>query len=266
MSSASAPIPPFPPKLRELGAGPERLDETQHAALERDGFLLLPGHIAADDLDQLRIHYDRLMREKYEDAAAITTGGQNDFWHHETGTRRLTDLLSEAEIFVRIATDPVFLTVSHLLLRGPIKHDSINAREPLRGQGHQGLHQDGPPVTDGRAYCVNSAWLLDDFRADNGPTRIIPGSHRWAHGLDGHDCKADHTLQRLMAAAAGSVLIFSGSVWHGGTVNQSGAPRRVVHSSIIRRDHDLGPRAQRLRIRKATWDRLSPAARWLFDV
>ncbi len=98
-----------------------------------------------------------------------------------------------------------------------------------------------PMPTKGTQYCVNSAWLLDDFRDDNGPTRLIPGSHRGAAPLAGHDGQADHPDQRLILAPAGSVLIFSGSDWHGGTVSRSRVPRRVVHSSIIRRDHDLGP-------------------------
>ena len=35
---------------------------------------------------------------------------------------------------------------------------------------------------------------------------------------------------------AGSVAVINGHIWHGGTRNESGAPRRVLHLAIGRRD------------------------------
>ncbi len=80
------------------------------------------------------------------------------------------------------------------------------------------------------------------------------------------DTQAAHPAERLVIAPAGSVLVFPGSLWHGGTQNRTAIGRRVIHVSFVRRDHDLGARAQRLRIRKATWERLNAGSRWVLDV
>ena len=64
-------------------------------------------------------------------------------------------------------------------LLGEIRIYSLNARNPLKGQGQQPLHSDVPRVhaTDWRV--VNSMVMLDDMTPDNGPTRVVPGSHKW---------------------------------------------------------------------------------------
>jgi ectoine hydroxylase-related dioxygenase (phytanoyl-CoA dioxygenase family) len=65
---------------------------------------------------------------------------------------------------------------------GPaIKLSSLNARsaDPNTDIG-QPLHVDMGAIADERGYWVcNTVWMLDDFTLDNGPTRMVPGSHTW---------------------------------------------------------------------------------------
>jgi hypothetical protein len=263
---ASPSITGIPEQLGTLGVGPDTLSEAQREALDRDGFLLLPSHLRADELETLRQRHDELMSQKYGQAPS-SPPTSNDHWFHEPGTRRLNDLLSEGEIFERMALDPILLAATWRLMGRPFKHDSINAREASPGQGGQPFHRDGHRTSDGGTQGVNSAWLLDPFTEDNGPTRVIPGSHRWTSEVipDFADYSRPHPLERPILAPAGSVFIFAGTLWHSGTTNRTATGRRVVHVSHTRREIDLGGRSQRLRIRKATWDRLSPAARWIVD-
>jgi ectoine hydroxylase-related dioxygenase (phytanoyl-CoA dioxygenase family) len=63
---------------------------------------------------------------------------------------------------------------------------------------------------------VGFIFMVDEFRIDNGATRFLPGSHLWSevpNDLLG-DRKADYPGQVLACGAAGSMLIFNGSVWH----------------------------------------------------
>ena len=65
---------------------------------------------------------------------------------------------------------------------------------------------------------VTSMWALDDFTAENGGTRFVPGSHLFARTPD-EPGALDGVEVRSLVMAAGSVMIFHGSLWHGGGAN-----------------------------------------------
>jgi ectoine hydroxylase-related dioxygenase (phytanoyl-CoA dioxygenase family) len=45
-----------------------------------------------------------------------------------------------------------------------------------------------------------------------------------------------HPDQKSIVAAAGSVLMFNGGLWHSGTRNEAGHPRRVLQGQFIARE------------------------------
>lgn len=119
-------------------------------------------------------------------------------------------------------THPRVLAAIARVLGGEFRLSSLNSRAVLPGQGLQGLHADwSGPVAPGDYYVCNSIWLLDDFTAENGATRVVPGSHR--SGKVAHevmdDPAATHPEEILLIAPAGTVVIFNSHVWHGGTRN-----------------------------------------------
>jgi ectoine hydroxylase-related dioxygenase (phytanoyl-CoA dioxygenase family) len=108
-------------------------------------------------------------------------------------------------------------------------------RDPLAGHGAQGLHMDDLPRASGDPWALLTAlWLLDDFSADNGATRLVPGSHlRPGPVPKGFtDPAARHPDQLVVQAPAGSLLLFNGHLWHAGTANASGARRRVLQVQL----------------------------------
>jgi ectoine hydroxylase-related dioxygenase (phytanoyl-CoA dioxygenase family) len=54
-------------------------------------------------------------------------------------------------------------------------------------------------------------WAITDFTAENGATRLLPGSHR-AETAPAQDAEGEGLTPALMRA--GSVLVFDGSLWH----------------------------------------------------
>jgi ectoine hydroxylase-related dioxygenase (phytanoyl-CoA dioxygenase family) len=86
------------------------------------------------------------------------------------------------------------------------------------GEKPQPLHPDDILMNVPRPHvplmCV-SMWALSDFTAANGATRYVPDSHKFDHAPD--YSKEYETVPAEMAA--GSVMIFHGSLWHGGGSN-----------------------------------------------
>ncbi|MGZ8752922.1 MAG: phytanoyl-CoA dioxygenase family protein, partial [Acidimicrobiia bacterium] len=76
----------------------------------------------------------------------------------------------------------------------------------------------------GYEVTCNTIWAMTDFTAENGATRLIPGSH-------GFDDKLTFTQDDTEPAAMerGSVLLYTGALYHGGGANRSTAPRNGVN-------------------------------------
>ncbi len=72
------------------------------------------------------------------------------------------------------------------------------------------------------AIVCNSMWALTDFTEENGATRVVPGSHMSPERPDYG--KTYETIAAEMPK--GSLLIWNGSLWHGGGANNS-SERRV---------------------------------------
>ncbi|HYE84950.1 MAG TPA: phytanoyl-CoA dioxygenase family protein, partial [Vicinamibacterales bacterium] len=84
---------------------------------------------------------------------------------------------------------------------------------------------------------VSFILMVDDFRPENGATRFVPGSHLWPHTPADvmSDTTAAHDEEEPACGAAGSMIIFNGSTWHGYTANRTDRPRRSLQGAFIPR-------------------------------
>jgi hypothetical protein len=205
---------------------------SQVRTLDETGFLIIPGHFSPAMAGRLGQRFDELIAAE-GDRAGLEV-------HQEPGTRRLANLVDKGACFDPVWGDPVVLgCVAHVLKRR-FHLSSLNAREPLPGSGHQGLHADwGPHQNSEPFHVVNSLWLLDDLTAENGATRAVPGSHLRSGALSDHltDPAAHHPDEMIVTAPAGSVVIFNAHCWHGGRLNRSGARRRIIHAYYVAEGH-----------------------------
>ena len=64
-------------------------------------------------------------------------------------------------------------------------------------------------------------WALTEFTEENGATRVIPGTHKSERSPD-YGATYDSIPAEM---AQGSVLVWHGSLWHGGGANRSAAVR-----------------------------------------
>lgn len=246
--------------LTALGVTENTLTQAEKDQLDRDGFLPLTNILSAQQIAQITKRTDEMIAAEGQDAGKEV--------HQEAGTTRLSDLVNKDPIFEICFTHPrVLAAISHVL-NGNLKLSSLNYRAALPGSGLQGLHADwGGAVAPNDYFVCNSIWLLDDFTESNGATRIIPGSQR--SGKVPRDVMTDpsqpHPDEILLTAPAGTVVIFNSHTWHGGTLNTTDRPRRAMHSYFTRRDQQQ-QLDQKAYIRPETYQRLSPAARFILDV
>jgi ectoine hydroxylase-related dioxygenase (phytanoyl-CoA dioxygenase family) len=246
--------------LAGLGVAPDLLSAAERATLDQDGYVAFPGLISPSWCQELVARVEELVAQ--EGKAAGTEHKQED------GAPRLANLANKGSVFDGIYANPTVLAVARHVIGRPFKIFSLNARNPLPGQGHQRLHADAPARLATEPYhIVNSLWMLDDMTEDNGATRVVPGSHRRPGAVTDYvdDPTLPHPEERLIIAPKGTVVAFNAHTWHGGTNNVSGARRWVLHVPFIDRSWPQQT-DQRQYITDETRRRISLEARYLLDV
>ena len=200
--------------------------------LQEQGYLILPGLIDPDFLDELRHVTDQLVAEEGQNAGSE--------FKMEPGCIRLANLVDKGPVFQRVVSHPRVLEAMAAILGDRFKLSSLNYRS-TNPNSHQAqpLHSDTGAIADELGYWVaNSVWLLDDFTSVNGATRFVAGTHK-INKLPQQvlsDLQAPHPDESLLLGKAGDVAIMNAHMWHGGTANHTGQPRRALHSFYTRFD------------------------------
>ena len=240
--------------FREIGSGCELPTGALQELLD-SGFVIIPGPVAHDRLAQFAQAYDW----------AVASAVPPDLSVGST-TTRVHDCVNRGAEFDELYVYRPVLEACCRVIGQPFKLSSLLARTVRPHSQAQPLHVDFNADADGWPM-IGFILMVDDFRVDNGATRFVPGSHKW-HTIPGDvmkDPASDHEAQAVACGAAGSVIIYNGSVWHGHTANLSNEPRRSVQGDYIRRE--AKPWAdQAERILPQTRVRISPLAEYLLAV
>jgi ectoine hydroxylase-related dioxygenase (phytanoyl-CoA dioxygenase family) len=263
--------------IRELGVPSDALSDAQKDALDEQGFIIVENVLAQSDCERMRDAFESIH------AAEQNQGGHEV--HVEPGARRLSNIFNKTDAFDKCLWIPEVLAASAYLL-GEIKVHGANIRDPVKGYGRQDLHCDVPKYFDDDWWVVNSMIMFDDMTLENGPTRVVPGSHWWApvnvpyvnigdwepapltpeqSARIPTDLAAPYPGEVLVEAPAGSAVICNSSMWHGGTLKKSDRPRRMLHLTYTRRDLPQ----QLLQLDYLTpelYNRMSPVQRYLLEI
>jgi ectoine hydroxylase-related dioxygenase (phytanoyl-CoA dioxygenase family) len=195
------------------GAGAVSVADDQ---LAETGYAVVPNVLQDHDIEVVR---DAL-------APHLEHGprGRNPFEGFET--QRVYCLVAKSRGFDRLILDPMVLDVTERALGPNFLLTATLAIELHPGQPAQDFHWDDifykiprprPPVS------ISTLWAIDDFTADNGATLIYPGSHKWG---DQFPTELPDPVAAEMAA--GSVLVYDGTLVHAGGANTSGGCRLGV--------------------------------------
>ena len=189
-------------------------------SLEQDGWALVENLMSADWVAAARTELEQILE--------TTPYGRDDFEGHKT--RRIYALFAKTRTLDAAAVHPIVLAA----LDRALGHYQLSAPTGIEigpGETAQPLHPDDaiyPLARPHQEIVVNAMWPLCDFTAENGGTVLVPGSHRWANELPGPD-----SPKITIEMPAGSLLIYSGNLWHGGGANRTDRPRLgvVLHYS-----------------------------------
>ena len=200
--------------------------------LDDRGFVVLPEFIDPAWLAELQLATKRQFEHEGADAGSE--------FKTETGSRRLANLVNKGKVFQRVVAEPRLLDYVELVLGSEFKLSSLNARSANpHNEISQPLHADMGAIADEHGYWVcNSVWMLDDFTEENGPIRVVPGSHRWKQlPQDAMEAPTSpHPDEEVITGQAGTVVIMNAHAWHGGTANRTDSPRTALHAFYARRD------------------------------
>jgi ectoine hydroxylase-related dioxygenase (phytanoyl-CoA dioxygenase family) len=263
--------------LAELGIAAADLTPEQRRQFDEQGYFIVPDVFSPAEVKEMLAEFDRLTEIEGK------LGGHEV--HIEPGAQRLSNLFNKSTAFDRTLTCKPTLAAAHYLL-GEIHVYSVNARTPAKGKGQQPLHADVPRTHPEDWRMINTMVMLDDMTEENGPTRIVPGSHKWSPinvpDVNMAEVRAlvidDATKSRVPAdplapypgelhltGKSGSVAVLNGCTWHGGTTNVSGKLRRVLHIAVGRRDIPQ-QHVERDFVTPELIARSSPAQKFLLDI
>ena len=263
--------------LHNLGVKLNCISDAQKRQLDDNGFFIVENVLTRDDIATMRDEFERIH------ALEADRGGHEV--HVEPGARRISNIFNKTTAFDKMLAIPEVLAASAYLL-GEIKLHGANLRDPVKGYGQQDMHVDVPKKFDDDWWVVNSMIMLDDMTRDNGPTRIVPGSHKWApinvpyvnigdwepaplspedQARIPKDLGAPYPGEVLVEAPAGAAIVCNSSMWHSGTLKTGDAPRRMMHLTYTRRDLPQ----QLLQLDHLTpelYNRMGPEQRYLMEI
>ncbi len=144
-------------------------------------------------------------------------------------TKRIEALFSKSSAVRKMAVNSHILSIADFCLGENCDNYHINLTQGIRinpGEKAQILHPDTamyPLKNKPFEFQINAIWAYNDFTKENGATQVVPGSHKWPEGR----MPLPHEIQ-YAEMKAGSVLVYQGSLIHGGGANISNISRTGI--------------------------------------
>lgn len=195
----------------------QRADAGHLEEIEQQGFTIIESLLGEAELTVLRSALAPWLQGKLT--------GRNNFegFHSE----RVYALLAKDPRLAMIVEHPRVLGLLDQLLEPDYLLSANLAINSHPGETPQDFHRDndgGPSGDPGAIHGISTIWNVDAFTTTNGATEVIPGSHIWRNERPARvDARAVPVLM-----PAGSVLIFTGTLYHRGGANHSAAPRLAI--------------------------------------
>jgi ectoine hydroxylase-related dioxygenase (phytanoyl-CoA dioxygenase family) len=191
------------------------------AVLARDGCAVVDQLVSRGEVEKFLAEI-----APYE---AVNAAGTDDFAGRRT--KRTGALIARSATARDFVMNPLVLGTVANVLGHATSHQlhltqliSIGPGEPMQQIHRDQWAFDFFPFPSGYEVQCNTIWALTDFSAENGATRVIPGSNHYADKLKFVEEQTEPAEMSL-----GSVLFYTGSLYHGGGANRSQRVRRGLN-------------------------------------
>ena len=217
------------------------IDDRDVQRYQRDGFIVVPGVLSAQDVDDLRRVTDELV-EHSRQATAHTDVFDLEPGHsaHQPRLRRIKSPHLRHEVYARMVRHPAVVSILCRLWGPNVRFDTSKLNLKAAGFGSPvEWHQDWAfyPHTNDDLAAVG--FMIDDFTPDNGSMLVIPGSHTgpvydhnshgvFVGGIDPSHKDINFSKAVMCTGKAGSITVHHARLLHGSSANISGQPRRFL--------------------------------------
>ncbi len=191
------------------------------AALTQEGAAIVDQLVTAEVIDSVA--------EELRPWIDATRFGPDDFAGRRT--KRTGGLVGRSPRCRDLVMNPLILATTKMVLAHAMSFQLHLTQVIAIGPGEpaQPIHRDQwafdffPFPKDYEVQC-NTLWAMTDFTEQNGATRVVPGSNHFEDKLQFRE-------QDSIAAemTKGSVLLYTGAVYHGGGANSSDAIRAGIN-------------------------------------
>ena len=187
--------------------------------LNEDGCVVIADLAPPETMDQIRAELEPYL--------AATGGGNTDFLG--ATTRRTGALIARSPTARSLITHPTIIDTLDLVLGDHASTFQIDLTQLVTigpGEPAQMIHRDQwsfdrYQFPRGFEAEVATMWAVTDFTEEMGATRMVVGSHRWEDDPD----DVDPALSSPAVMTKGSVLLYTGSIFHGGGANTTKTSR-----------------------------------------
>ena len=227
--------------FRVLGISNKTLTSEQKKSLNKNGFAIFaPTKNILDKLKKLKNISKKLIKKEGKKGG---WEGKEKYYKKgklfDEGANRLGNLIEKNKIYRDIILVPEILASAYEVIKHDIKLGGFDLRDPFKNKGEQGIHIDWLPRKNKRDSFngVVCFIYLDDVNLKNGPTRIIPRSHKVLGWPNEHIDKFKiHKDEVKITGPAGTFVVMNLNLWHAGSKNISGNSRKALFLDIRRRN------------------------------
>ena len=233
--------------LKNLGVNDGPVPD-ESAQLEREGWTVLRGVFTPEELAQIRKEIDHSFEvdppERFRD--------DREEYRYEMLNRSAACQAAVAHPRILEVIEPLLGEDCHVIANTAWRNPPTFAGGPWHcDAGPHVPRPEGVPWDERIPYpvfAIGAHVLLQDCTLEDGPTAVVPGSHRSGRlapfdRMMDPDLTYDHRAPVLLEGAAGDVAMYVSDVWHRGTAaGPHGRGRYFLQVHYGRRDI-----AQRLR-------------------